>query len=272
MNYTLSTSKYIVKNFFYILPFAIIPAFFLSLSVAEDSIINVLHSLFSGRVAAWSFYDLFCAISVLNFGSWKSVITGFLGIVVILPCISVFMAFLEKHMRIGKRTYNGIFSKLNDNAISTLGYALIFIGIYEIWALLTASLLYFLAKIPIVALAYVMLSICFILMHVVLLYAIGAIYLWLPCMQITGFPMMEALQYAHQLSVPVKWNILGGQIFLLFLAEGLIGFCARCLPNGIVFTTLTTVLYVVLLLFYCVRMEIAYFERDHIERAALKKY
>ena len=272
MKYTVRTSKYILKNFFYIFPFAIIPAFFLSLSVAEDSIINVLNGMFSGKIAEWTFQDLFRAISVLNFGAWDSIVTGILGLIVLFPCIALFIAFLEKHMRIGKRTYNGILSKLNDNALPTLEYTLIFISIYELWSLLTAALLYFLAMIPSSVVAYIATGLCYLAMHVVLLYAIGAIYLWLPCMQITGFPMLEALQYSHQLLVPVKWSILSGQIFLLLCAESLIGLCAVFLPNGIIFMTLTTALYVVLLLFYCVRMEIAYFDRDHIERADLKKY
>jgi membrane protein CcdC involved in cytochrome C biogenesis len=109
-------------------------------------------------------------------------------------------------------------------------------------------------------------------MHVLLLYLVSLIYLWLPCMQITGFRAVEALQYSHRLFTPVKWKILGGQILFLLFAEGLICLCAVFVPGWLVFTVLTTALYTILLLIFIVRMQIAYFDRDQIERADLKKY
>ena len=106
-----------------------------------------------------------------------------------------------------------------------------------------------------------------------LLYFVGMIYLWLPCMLLTGFRPIEALYYSNQLVTnKVKWAILGGQLFFLLLAEGVMSVCAVFLPNPVIFVVLTTLMYAVLLMVYCVRMEIAYFDRDHIERADLRKY
>jgi len=165
-----------------------------------------------------------------------------------------------------------LWSKLNDNFISTFGYTVLFLTIYEMWALITSALLFFVSLIPNVIAVYITAGLIFVAMHVVLLYAVGMIYLWLPCMQITGFPMVEALQYSYQLLTPVKWGILGGQILALLATEGLIALCAIYLPNFIIFTVWTTLLFTVLLLFYCVRMMIAYFDRDQIERADLRRY
>ena len=271
MKYTIRTTKYIFKNFFYILPFAVLPAFLLSLSLAGESIEKVLTATFTGKLSEWTFFDLFCAISVLNFGDWGSAVAGLLSIIAIFPCVALFMAFLEKHMRIGKRTFNGLLSKLNDNIPSTFGYGLLFLAIYEIWSLITAALLYCVSLISNLIAAYILLGIVFLAMHVLLLYTIGLIYLWLPCMQITGFPMLQALEYSHQLLTPVKWKILAGQLLALLGADALICVCVLFVPSGI-FTLITTILYVFLLLYYCVRMEIAYFDRDHIERADLRKY
>ena len=242
MKYTIKTTKYIFKNFLYVVPFTILPAFLLSLSIASDSIETVLTALFTGNLSAWTFADVFRAISVLNFGDLGSSITGFLSIVAIFPCVALFMAFLEKHMRIGKRTFNGLLSKLNDNIPSTFGYGLLFLTIYEVWSLITAALLYFVSLISNIIVAYIAVGVVFLAMHVVLLYTVGLIYLWLPCMQITGFPMMEALEYSHQLLTPVKWKILGGQLLALVGADALICICVMFVPSGI-FTLITTVLY-----------------------------
>ena len=67
-------------------------------------------------------------------------------------------------------------------------------------------------------------------------------------------------------------SVFNGQLFLLFLTEGVIMACARYLPEFAIFTGVTSVLFILLMLFYCVRMMIAYFDRDQIERADLRKY
>lgn len=272
MKYTGQTTKYILKNFFYILPFALLPALFLSISVAEEEVVAVLRAIVDKDFSTWTFTNLFRAISVLNFGSWESIVTGIIGVIVMVPCVALLMAFLDKHLRFGKRTFNGLWSKLNDNFISTFGYIVLFLLIYEVWALVLSALLFLVALIPSVIAVYITASIAFLSMHFVLLYAVGTIYLWLPCMQITGFPAVEALQYSHQLLSRIKWRILFGQIIALIAAEGLIVLCAWFLPDFAIFTAWTTLLFTILLLFYCVRMVIAYFDRDHIERADLRKY
>ena len=272
MKYTIQTGKYIFKNFFYVVLFALLPAFALSLSVAKEEIKIVWNVVAAGDFSALRFSDLFCAISVLNFGSWDSVLSGILGLIILVPCVALLMAVLDKHMRFGKRTFNGLWSKLNDNFISTFGYTFFFLAIYEAWAVLLAALLFFVALIPNVIAVYIIGGVVFMLMHIALLSAIGEIYLWLPCMQITGFRALEALQYSHQLLTSIKWKILFGQLLFLFATEALLMICARFLPSFTIFTIWTTLMFMILLMFYCVRMMIAYFDRDQIERADLRKY
>ncbi len=272
MKYTLQSCQYVLKNFFYVFPFALLPALFLSASTDEGALIFVFENLFSGNVNAWDFPNLFRAVSVLNFASWKAVAFGFIGIIAIVLCVSLMMALMEKHMRIGKRTFNGVFSKLNDNLLSTSGYVFLLFVLYELWSLITAALLYFVSRLTLTVLAYIFSVIVFLTMHFALLYSINLIYLWLPCMQITGFRAAEALYYSNQLSAPVKWHILIGQMLSLFFVEALICMCAILAPSPVLFTVLSTALYAFLIVIYCVRMQIAYFDLDHIERADLTKY
>lgn len=272
MRYTLQSGKYAFKNFFYIFPFAIIPALFLSLSTDQKALGFILEHFFAGTMQSWDYGNLFCAVSVLNFGSLPAIGFGLIGIVAIVVCVSMMMALMEKHMRFGKRTFNGIFSKLNDNLIPTGGYTLLLLAMYEVWSLITAALLFIVSRIPIAWLAYVFISLVMILMHFALLYGINLIYLWLPCMQITGFPAAEALQYSNQLSKPVKWRILVSQTFFLFIVETLIFLCVLFAVEWITFTIISTLLFAILILVYCVRMQIVYFDLDGIERKDLKKY
>lgn len=272
MRYTLKSTKYITRNFFYLFPFAILPAFFCALSVDGEAIRCALESFFMGKlVKEWHFGHLFRAISVFNFASWESVIAGLLAIPLMIVCVAMLLAMLDKHMRFGKRTFNGIFTKLNDNLVSTAGYVLLLLALYELWALILSALLFFFSRITIPVVAYFFVVVSFIGMHVVLIYLISFIYLWLPCMQITGFKAREALYYSHQLMSPIKWKILFSQVFLLLGTEALVSVCAIFL-SGWVFPVLTTILCAILVLLYCVRMMIVYFDRDNIQRADLIKY
>jgi hypothetical protein len=166
----------------------------------------------------------------------------------------------------------GVFSKLNDNLLSTFCYVLLLLAIYEFWSLITAALLFFVSRVDMAIVAYVASGLVLVAMHVVLLYLIGFIYLWLPCMQITGFRATEALYYSNQISSPAKGQILVGQLFVLLLSETIICLCALLASSASVFYICTTALYAVMIAVYCVRMQIAYFDLDHIERADLRRY
>ncbi len=272
MKYTIKSNKYIAKNLFYILPFAIIPAFFLSISTDEKALISVLQKVFGNTPQQLTFSELFRAISILNFASWQSIVFGIGGIVLIIVCVAMMMAMLEKHFRIGKRTYRGLFSKLNDNLLSTAGYGFLLIVFYEIWSFITALGVFIFSRIFINIVSYIMMGLFLIIMHIALIYVIGQIYLWLPCMQITGFKAIHALYYSNRMVSSVKWRILLGQIAMLLGAEALIGLCVYFAPSPIIFTILTTILYGWMIMLFCVRMQVVYFEREHLDRADVFRY
>ncbi len=271
MKYTVQSTKYVYKNFFYLFPLVILPALFLSISIDKTAITSVLTAIGKGDITAWTFSSLFRAISVLNFGSWQAIVFGLVGIIVIVPCVALLMALLEKHMRIGKRTFNGVWGKLNDNFVSTCGYAFLILGIYELWTLLMTAFLFLVSRIPVAVIAYLLAAIIFLAFHVLLLVAISTVYLWLPCMQITGFRAYEALQYSYHLMGEIKGKIVFVQISILSVVEGLICLCALLIPAGL-FNIFVAAFYVVLLLIFFVRMQIVYFDRDHIEREDIPKF
>lgn len=274
MKHTFQSSKYVLKNFFSLLPFTVIPAFFFSLSTDEKALFLVIDKLLDGRTNEWCFTHLFRVLSFLNFVSLKSILFGILGIIAITVCGALLMAFLEKHLRIGKRTYNGIISRLNDNLASTVMYVALLVAIYELWALATAEFLFLVSRIQSPALLYTLLAVVTLAMHAVLVWLVGFIYLWLPCMQITGFRALEAIVYVNRISSSQsKLKIFSSQMFVLLLAEFIISACGYLLANNfLLFTIVTTGAFAVMIMIYCVRMEIAYFHVDHLERADIRRY
>ena len=84
---------------------------------------------------------------------------------------------------------------------------------------------------------------------------------------------MEALHYSYQLMTPLKAKLIAVQLLGLLVAETAICLCVVLLtPNPVIFTVLTTLLYSSMIMFYCVRMQIVYFDRDNLERADQRKY
>ncbi len=272
MKYTGQSVKYVFKNILYLFPFAIVPALFLALSTDQAAIVSVVKGVTSGNLQGWSFEKIFRAVSVLSFSTWEAIVFGLVGLILIVPCVAMLMAFLEKHMRIGKRTFNGLWGKLNDNLISTCGGVLLLLGIYEIWTLLLAAMLFFVSRITVAAVAYVGASLIFIAFHVLLLVLISTFYLWLPCMQITGFRAYEALAYSYHLMEEIKARIIAAQTLVLLVTEAVVCACAVFIFNGLAFMLVAAILYAFMLMVFCVRMQVVYFDRDHIERGDLTKY
>ncbi len=272
MKYTIQSSKYVCKNFLYLFPFAILPAIFLAISTDGEAIDSVVKAIFDGRINDWSFVEIFRAISVLNFGSWQAIVFGLIGIIVIVPCVALMMALLEKHMRIGRRTFNGLWGKLNDNFVSTCGGVFLLLGIYELWTLLLAAMLFFVSRITIIAVAYPIAAIIFLVFHVLLMVVISRFYLWVPCMQITGFRAYEALLYSNHLMGQIKGKIIATQLLVLLIVEALVCLCAIFIPGYWAFHIIASLLYAGMIMIFCVRMQVAYFDRDNIERADLAKY
>ena len=272
MKYTLQSSKYVFKNFIYLFPFAILPAVFFAVSTDKTVITDIVNALLVGNISSWTFGKLFNSISILNFASWKTILFGLTGVVLIIFCVALLMALLEKHMRIGKRTYNGLLGKLNDNFMSTLCVVFTVLAIYELWVLLLSAFLFLLSRITIIPMAYALVILAFIAFHILLMTSVGAIYLWLPCMQITGFRAFEALLYSYQLMREVKWKIMLAQIGVLIVVESLVCVCAVYLVSPLAFRIVVALLHAGVTMIYCVRMQIAYFDRDNIDRADIRRY
>lgn len=275
MKYTIKSIRYIIKNFWYIFPFAVLPALALAISFDKPAVERILTNYFTGSPYA-TFPEIFHSVSIFNFRGWKIFFAGLLGVILMILCVSMMMALIEKHMRIGKRTLGGVFSKLNDNLLSTAGICILYAAIYEVWALVTSALLFlvsFLMSLAESAVgAYILTVIVFFGMHFVLLYVVSIFYLWLPCLQITGFRAFEALRYSYQLVAPVKKNVIFGQWISVTASEILLGLCAVFVPTKIAVFILAAALYALMTLMFCVRMQVIYFDRAQLERADLKKY
>lgn len=260
--------KYLFKNIWYVLAYAIIPGIFFALSLDFKSIHGFLESFFTGSPSV-SFLHIFRTFSFIRTDSVLGALYG-VGLVLSVALFSSLMlSLVEKHMRIGKRTISGAFRQLPNIFVSSLLITVLYLVIYEVWCVVLAAVCYAFGSIIKATLGiYLVWVACFILLIGVLLYIVTVFYLWLPCLQITGFSPYEALRYSYQLVVKARGRIIlsmAMSVIAYWIALALVAIFFPHFP----FMIVAFVLFVFLFLNVCIRMETVYFETDKIDREDL---
>lgn len=271
MKYTSKSLKYVFANFGYLVLFGLFPAVFLAYSLDTATVGAILRDYFTGSPYA-SFSDIFHAVSIFNFHSVSATIADVLSVILAVTCVAMMMAFMEKHMRIGKKTWTGLFSKLNDNLLSTMGITLLFACLYELWALITSALLLCVSFFGGKTVIYILSVIVWFDTQTALLFVVSLFYLWLPCLQITGFRSFEALSYSYQLATGVKRTIVREQFVSMTIAEILIGLVCVFAPWAWLKLVLNSAVFAGQILLFVTRMQVVYFDRAQLERADEKNY
>lgn len=271
MKYTSKSLKYVFANFGYLVLFGLFPAVFLAYSLDTATVGAILRDYFTGSPYA-SFSDIFHAVSIFNFHSVSATIADVLSVILAVTCVAMMMAFMEKHMRIGKKTRTGLFSKLNDNLLSTLGITLLFACLYELWALITSALLLCVSFFGGKTVIYILSVIVWFGTQTALLFVVSLFYLWLPCLQITGFRSFEALSYSYQLATGAKRTIVREQFVSMTIAEILIGLVCVFVPWAWLKLVLNSAVFAGQILLFVTRMQVVYFDRAQLERADEKNY
>lgn len=255
--------KYIAKNIWYLLPFAAVPAVFLALSLDYTGIADYVRAFFAGEPRA-DFLDLLRVWSFLRIDSWAGGIFSVLAIVCSVVFMTLMLAFVEKHMRIGKRTVSGMFSQLGNLALSTLAVTLVYFVLYETWSVILSALLFVVSQIHVTGAVYALSCLIICAGIYVLLYLAVIFYLWLPCKQITGFGFFDSFLYSYRLAVSVRWRLTLSYLMSFAVLVGVVvGFAF--LPE-LAFRMVSVVLFAALFLIFGVRMETVYFETDKLDR------
>lgn len=270
MKYIGSAFKYVFKNFIFVFLFALIPAYFLAMTADIGNIASISESIFSGK-ADLTFAQLFAFLSPLNGKGWPWAIVFFVAAAVCMPML---FGFIEKHMRIGSRSLKGVARCFNNNFLSTVAVLLIFAAVYELWALIAAGLVFAVTFLIDGFASYIVALIVLAGMDALIAYIASLILLWLPCLQITGYNFMDALSYSNQLYAKRKGKLFVAVLLPLLAGIVLQMFIVWVSPMAgfqIPVFILLELVFLLLFLYYCALMYVAYFEAAGEERADLKK-
>lgn len=178
--------KYIVKHIWFVLRFAICSVAFLGADHRLCRDCRFLRRTFYGKPVT-DFSDIYSVWSLIDFDSALKIIYGVCAILTTIVAVELLLAFVEKHMRIGKRTLSGLWEQFFGHVLPVLFTVLLAFAAYELWALILSAMLYAVAAIESgVAVALLSFLVIFIFLAV-MVYVVSIFYLWLPCMLMTGF-------------------------------------------------------------------------------------
>lgn len=258
------------KNFIFIFPFALIPSYFFAMGLDLYSLETIVGNMLATD-ADVPFSVVFNSFSLISGGRWLFGVLSFAAMALFMPML---LAFIEKHMRIGSRSFKGIFKRINYNFLSTFVMLVIALAIYELWALVASGLIYA-AIILLGGAARLVAGIVIALgMFLLLAYIFTQIWLWLPCLQITGYNYMDALIFSSQAIGSNKKRlylaIMIPYIIGMALILAVVGVCSMYDVLVPVFV-LIELIYILLFLYFNVLMYAAYFDAAGEERADLKK-
>ena len=261
--------KYVFKNILFLLPFAIVPAIFLSLSLDYTCIHAVWSGFFAGDPRA-EYLEYLHAWSFLRFDSWEGALFGILAYVAVVVAMAALLCSVEKHMRLGKRTLSGLWRQIVNILPSVAGYVLVVLVLYELWAVVLSAVLFAFAGIPSLPAVYALSVIAILAFGFALVYLAAILYLWLPCRQMTGFGFFEAVFYSYRLMVGVRGKLV---LSLAISAVGMFFILVACslLPEA-AFYVIGLILLMFLFLNFVVRMETLYFETDKLDREDILRH
>lgn len=258
--------KYIFRNLWFVLPFAVVPCVFISLLINFKEIEYVGGSLFSGPFEL-QFREIFYAWSIMRFDSPLGIICSILAIICLVFFSAALLIFVEKHMRIGKRTLSGIPAQLGNHLFSFICFVLLMALLYEVWALILSAMLYMICSIASKTAARILFAFVSMVFVAALLYLITVIYLWLPCTLHTGFRAYNAFLYSYRLIVGARWRLYLSML-ISFVPSFLILLGSAFGPIWLS-RILAILLFSLCYLSFIVRMETLYFETDKLDREDL---
>ncbi len=261
--------KYIFKNLWYVLPFAVVPAVLLAFTLDYDAIHTVTYAFYTGGLHDMGFFVLFRAFSLIRTDHWWSAVLSVVTLLVCCVMFTLMLIFVEKHMRIGKRTLSGLGRQFTWLILPVMCMGLFYLALYEVYSVIVSSLLFVVCRLPATGFLNFLFVVVMVVFTFLLIYLVTLLYLFLPCKQVTGFRTYDAFFYSYRLMTGVRGRLL------LSLGISIVGtlliLSSASLLHISAFIIIGAILSAVLFMSFGVRMETVYFKTDKLDREDLLK-
>ncbi len=253
-------SKKGVKKWLYFLLFSLVPAALLAYAVPVYRLFDIIKD-----TDMPSFGSIWISYFVRK-GIVLSFILGFFTNVFISACIS---SSLTYHMRIGQFSLPRFFTSINNNFFPCFGrnatLSLVILFFYTVFVLFDALWNVVLNSVAAVIASAFMFAILF----VILTYILSTATLWLPTMVLTGEKYQKALATAYYQSRDKHKKFFAFYFILVVFLTGLAVIAYFTSNRPLVSWAITTVSYMVAIVFVHVYRFVAFFDFNSLPRADL---
>lgn len=262
--------KYLFNNFWYVLVCGLAPSIFLALTFDFSAVSEYVRGFFTGTPRA-DFLDMLRVFGPIRIDSALGAIYTAFAYLLSSLFAALLLSLVEKHMRIGKRTLSGVDTEMKHLLLPSFLIVLLFYVLGELWAVILSAVAFAIFSVSSTVLVYLLFVLAFLLISFIFLYVFEAFFLWLPCLQITGFRPYHAFLYSYRLSIGVRWKLIAAHALSLIVSFAIVG-GAAFLPE-LAACSIAFVLCLFLFASFFIRMETVYFMTDKIDREdVIKSY
>lgn len=267
MKYIVDTLKYLKSNLL-LLP-ALAVAIVACVPLINYDAMHVISQSFTNGVTDSDFADWFFLFFPINMQDWSMALISAASYIVLALDLAFVHSMVDKHVRFGTKSFRSIMSSMTINFMYALACVLLIFVCYALFSLLLALIMFTFAHIaPYVIFAGMV--ICILLM-IGLMFIAGHFFLWLPCVEITGYRIFEAISYSYALARYRRWRIFAAIIIPTVIAVA-VSYTVTVFAEAAVAYIIAPIFIGCLLTFLSVVSYIAYADADGIEREDLRKY
>lgn len=268
MKYLTETLKYLKSNLL-LLP-ALALAIAACIPMPDTAAIGRIADAIQDGISTATYTDWLLLFLPVNTQDWVMAAVSLVCMIVLALDLAFIHSMVDKHVRFGTKSFRSIFSSLTINFAYALMCVLTLFVFDAIISLVLAAVTTTFASIGTSGIYIVGLVISALLL-IVLLYIAGHFFLWLPCVEITGFKVFEALSYSYSLARPRRWKI-----FVNLLIPVASALCVTVLvamfADAWTAHIVTPIVYGCAFMLISVSSYMAYAEAEGIEREDLRKY
>lgn len=241
-----STLVYMIKNFWFMLPLAILPAALLGFVGAAaydnspaDFFVSLARRLTGGESLVVENFtkDLFGYFT--SFNTTENFWIYILGLISLFFSLCMTVAAVERHMRLGLRSYTRIFAMLNESILAVFPYFLLALAAFEFISLIICGMIYLFYVMNIGGWLFFFLSLAVTAGFYIMYAAFFMLTICtIPSMLSDGYRFNVAVSYSARL-VSTKMGVIMARFCGTFLVAWLVQAASNLLasaawyPNGV---------------------------------------
>lgn len=267
MKYIIDTLKYLKSNLL-LLPALAVAILAFAPVIDYSAAQHILDTLDAGKVTS-QFVAWFKLFTPFNSENWLTIVLSIVSYIALVLDVAYIHSMVDKHIRFGSKSFRSIMSSFTINFIYGLIAMVILFAAVLILALLMALIMSaFALAAPYVFIVGIILCLALI---VLFMFIAAHFFLWLPCAEITGFKMSEALYSSYAQARTVRWRnfvAIGLPLAFALMLTALFGLALGSAAG----TFAGSIFYGCAYMIIVVASYMAYADVEGIEREDLKKY